>query len=205
MRWQKIDRARVAAVLAADADLEARLHAAALLDRDLHQLADAVLVDASRTDRRRARRCRRTRGRKRPESSRERPKPICVRSLVPNEKKSAWRAISSAISAARGTSIIVPTVYASFFFVVREHCFGGVVDERAQPLQLADSVATSGIMISGCTLTPLPATSTRGLDDRAHLHRVDLGIGDRQPAAAVAEHRVELVQRFAGLLELSAF
>ena len=44
-------------------------------------------------------------------SSRENPKVICVRSLVPNEKNSASVAISSAVIAPRGTSIIVPTRY----------------------------------------------------------------------------------------------
>mmetsp|Transcript_40600 Transcript_40600/g.79489 ORF Transcript_40600/g.79489 Transcript_40600/m.79489 type:complete len:446 (-) Transcript_40600:1203-2540(-) len=48
-------------------------------------------------------------GRKVPTSSREKPYVICVRSLVPNEKKSATFAISPAISAALGISIMVPT------------------------------------------------------------------------------------------------
>ena len=39
------DRLRLAAVLAADAELEVLARAAAALDRDLHQVADAVLVD----------------------------------------------------------------------------------------------------------------------------------------------------------------
>jgi hypothetical protein len=42
-------------------------------------------------------------------SSRLMPKVVWVRSLVPNEKNSALWAISSAISAARGSSIMVPT------------------------------------------------------------------------------------------------
>ena len=37
------------------------------------------------------------------------PKVVCVRSLVPNEKNSALSAISPAIRAARGSSIMVPT------------------------------------------------------------------------------------------------
>ncbi|OPZ91221.1 MAG: hypothetical protein BWY73_01145 [candidate division TA06 bacterium ADurb.Bin417] len=41
-------------------------------------------------------------------SSRLKPKPIWVRSLVPNEKNSAVSAIRSASRAARGISIIVP-------------------------------------------------------------------------------------------------
>ena len=43
-------------------------------------------------------------------SSRLKPNVICVRSLVPNEKNSATSAMRSATSAARGVSIIVPTV-----------------------------------------------------------------------------------------------
>src|SRR5436189_164837 len=44
------------------------------------------------------------------------PRPVCVRSLVPKLKNSADWAISSAVSAPLGTSIIVPTMYASFTF-----------------------------------------------------------------------------------------
>ena len=39
------DRLRLAAVLAADAELEVGTHAAAALDGELHQVADALLVD----------------------------------------------------------------------------------------------------------------------------------------------------------------
>src|SRR4051812_48271103 len=39
------DRSRIAAVLAADANLEALAHLAAALDTDSHQRADAVAVD----------------------------------------------------------------------------------------------------------------------------------------------------------------
>jgi hypothetical protein len=41
----EVDRCRVAAVLAADADLEAGARLAAALGADAHQLADAVLID----------------------------------------------------------------------------------------------------------------------------------------------------------------
>ncbi len=44
-------------------------------------------------------------------SSREKPKVIWVRSLVPKEKNWASLAISSAVRAARGISIMVPTWY----------------------------------------------------------------------------------------------
>jgi hypothetical protein len=45
-----------------------------------------------------------------PTSSREKPSAVCVGSLVPNEKKSACRAIRSAAKQARASSIIAPTV-----------------------------------------------------------------------------------------------
>ena len=48
-------------------------------------------------------------GRNLPASSRLTPSVICVRSLVPKLKNSATSAISSAVSAARGISIMVPT------------------------------------------------------------------------------------------------
>src|SRR5262249_46802496 len=43
---EELDRARIAAVLAADADLELRLDLAAAPRRDRDELADAVLVEA---------------------------------------------------------------------------------------------------------------------------------------------------------------
>ncbi len=46
---------------------------------------------------------------------------ICVRSLVPKEKNSATSAIWSASSAARGISIIVPSMYL--------HLAAGLLDE----------------------------------------------------------------------------
>ena len=64
-------------------------------------------------------------------------------------------------------------------------------------------VATSGIMISGITVLPaFFCTSADGLEDGAGLHLVDLGIGDAEPAAAMAEHRVELVQLVGARLDL---
>ena len=48
-----------------------------------------------------------------PASSRENPNVIWVKSLVPKQKKSASVAISSAVRAALGISIIVPTSYSN--------------------------------------------------------------------------------------------
>ena len=104
-------RGRVAAVLAADADLEVRAAPPGPAPTPMRdQLADAVDVERSANgscgripvlDVVAAGTC--------PASSRESPSVVCVRSLVPNEKKSACSAIWSAHSAARGSSIIVPT------------------------------------------------------------------------------------------------
>ncbi len=83
----ELDAVRLAAVLAADADLELRPGGAALLDADLDQLADAVPVErlervgrqdaAGRGSRAGSRRCRRG----------VKPKLICVRSLVPKREE----------------------------------------------------------------------------------------------------------------------
>ena len=103
----EFDRRRFAAMLAADTALEHRALAAALEYGLADQLSYAVLVeDLERVvlqdalvevDRQEladvvAREAQR----------------ICVRSLVPNEKNSATSAIWLAVTAARGSSIIVP-------------------------------------------------------------------------------------------------
>ncbi len=54
-------------------------------------------------------------------SSREKPKVIWVRSLVPKLKNSADSAISSAVSAARGISIIVPYMCSMESAPILEH------------------------------------------------------------------------------------
>ena len=54
---------------------------------------------------------------------------------------------------------------------------------------------TSGIMISGTTVTPSSRQLSGRLEDGARLHLVDLGVDDAEAAAAEAEHRVELGER----------
>ena len=49
---------------------------------------------------------------------------------------------------------------------------------------------------------PFLAHVDGGLDDGRHLHVEDLGIGDAEAAAAVAEHRVGLVELLAAVLDL---
>jgi hypothetical protein len=95
-------------MLATDAELDVRAGLAATLGGKLDQLADAFDIEA---DERIARvdALVHVGLRKRAASSRLTPRVVCVRSLVPNEKNVPSSAISPAISAARGSSIIVPT------------------------------------------------------------------------------------------------
>jgi len=98
-RWQNFDAIRVAAVFAADAQLDAGARFVPLLHGHGDQLAHSRLVDRSE-------------GffltissswygpRKEPESSRLMPRHVCVRSFVPKLKNSAVCAISSAVECA---------------------------------------------------------------------------------------------------------
>ena len=83
-----------------------------------------------------------------PASSRLNPKVIWVRSLVPKEKKSASLAISSAVRAARGISIIVPTLY---FMEEPAALMMASAVSTTTPLTYLSSLTspTRGIMISG--------------------------------------------------------
>ena len=113
-----------------------------------------------------------------------------MRSFVPNEKKSACSAISSARTHARGSSIIVPTQVLELALLVccRDR-------QRPQPPQLLaeadervhdlDERRVAGALLHG----------DRRAHDRAHLHLVDLRAHQPEPAAARAEHRVRLAQR----------
>ena len=89
---EEADRVRVAAVLAADADLEAGPRGAAALDAPSARARRRPARRSSRTAsaRRCRRRCRAARSAPRCRRARSRA-PVCVRSLVPNEKNSAWR------------------------------------------------------------------------------------------------------------------
>ena len=114
---------------------------------------------------------------------------IWVRSLVPNEKKSATSAISSARQRrprhldhgadqdARGPRRHPPR--------------SPLVRSRSRRSSVAKP--TSGIMISA--RASAAAGRSAAAHDGAHLHLVDLGVQHPQPAAAGAQHRVLLVQR----------
>ena len=100
-----------------------------------------------------------------------------------------------AVSAARGTSIMVPTRYSTRHAAPSRMTSSATRRTTAAwSLRARSTCPTSGIMISGTTFMPFAATSHGGLEDGARLHRGDLGIGDAEAAAAVPEHGVELVQ-----------
>ncbi len=123
------------------------------------------------------------------------PKVVWVRSLVPKEKNSALSARSPA-RMRRARQL--------------DHGADRVVD-RCGPVSaitalatrsvsarrnfISSPLATSGCMISGIGRGLAGGGDLAGrLDDGAHLHLVDLGIGDAQAAAAVAQHGVGLAQ-----------
>ena len=90
-------RRRFTAVLAADTAFELQTRAATFEHGLPNQLPHAVAVeDLERVVLQ--------------DALFEIPSVICVRSFVPNEKNSATSAIWLAVTAARGTSIIVPTI-----------------------------------------------------------------------------------------------
>jgi tetratricopeptide (TPR) repeat protein len=126
----ELDGVRVAAVFAADAQLDVRTVACGPSHRDLHQLADASLVNRGK----------RVllddfvlgvSARNEPESSRLMPRQVWVRSFVPKLKNSAVCAISSAVSAPRGISIIVPTHVSDLHLLFLLHTsLGDLVNDR---------------------------------------------------------------------------
>ena len=91
-------------------------------------------------------------------SSREKPQPIWVRSLVPNEKNSATCAIWPAVSAARGTSIIVP-ISVCTLVPVSAATSASTRSVSSRATSSSCTAPTSGIMISGCGSPPAATRS----------------------------------------------
>ena len=125
-------------------------------------------------------------------SSRLKPHTVCVMSFVPKEKKSASVAISAAVIAARGSSIIVPIMNSSAHAGLRRDPGDGPLrlvthhrqllhgrDERHHDLRLR---VVAGLDRAGGRL-----------GDRLHLQHEQLGHDEPEADAAGAEHRVLLV------------
>src|SRR5580704_9437843 len=87
------------------------------------------------------------------------PNAVCVKSLVPKEKNSAVSAISPAISAARGNSIMVPTWYFSLA-LLSAATVCAMASMRSLTRSSSALLAISGTMISGATLTPVARSAS---------------------------------------------
>ena len=127
-------------------------------------------------------------------SSREKPSAVCVRSFVPNEKKSAHlgdpvgdeararQLDHRADGAARCRSRRGPrSSHDAVDHLAHQLELLLVGDQRDHDLELR---RCAGALADG----------PRGAHDRLHLHLVDLGVQDPEPDAARAEHRVGLRQ-----------
>ena len=122
------------------------------------------------------------------------PKVVCVRSLVPKEKNSAVCGdLAGPERRARqfdhGADLIFDLALGlggdrfrhGVDALLDEIEFGLAGDERHHDFRHDRRAGRA-------------AGLDRGLEDGARLHLRDFRIGDRQPAAAEAEHRIELVQ-----------
>ena len=111
---------------------------------------------------------------------------------MPKEKNSAAPAISPAVSAARGTSIIVPIVARDVDALglgdLGEHPLGLLADR----LQLLHGADQRDHDLRARVAAGLLALGGR-LGDRPHLHGEQPGDDEAEPHAAQAEHRVLLV------------
>ena len=127
-------------------------------------------------------------------SSRLIPNVVWVRSLVPNEKNSAYSAISSAVRAARGISIIVPNLYA-----ISRPCSSMTALASASSTSRwrlsSFTWLVSGIITSGMHVDAFPGHLAGRLEDGPHLHAGQLRHENAEAHAAGAEHRVGLAQR----------
>src|SRR5579864_6310265 len=125
-------------------------------------------------------------------SSRENPHVVWVRSLVPNEKNCASLAISSATSAARGNSIMVPTRYST----VRSFSANTSLATRCTiPAWFSNSLGGNQRNHDlGDHLHAVFRHRDCCLEDCPRLHFRDLGVSDPQAAATMPEHGIELVQ-----------
>ena len=171
--WQKNDRGRIAAVLAADADLELGPRLAAALAADLDQLADALLSSDSNGSFRGCRLPRTPGGtspRRRARAERR------LRQVVGAEREELRR-LGDLVGASGGARQLDHRAdeVLDFSPAFRDDLRRRPASTMAFIRSSSFSVATSGIMISGIDVDAvLLRTLARGLEDRAHLHLVDL-------------------------------
>ena len=118
---------------------------------------------------------------------------------MPNEKNSAAWAICPAVSAALGTSIIVP-IRVCPLTPVSSATSRSTCSASSRAASSSCTAPTSGIMISGVRVPARLDPVGRRVRDRPDLHGVQAGDDQAEPDAAQAEHRVLLVQP-ADLLE----
>ena len=112
---------------------------------------------------------------------------------MPNEKNSADSAISPAVIAARGSSIMVPTLKSTSTPGLVLHLAGDVHDLLLDQVELPDRRDQRDHDLRPRVAAGLLA-GDRGLEDRPGLHREQAGDHDAEPDAAQPEHRVLLVQ-----------
>ncbi len=187
------DRGRVAAVLAADAELEVGLDRASALGPERHELADALLID--RLERVLLEHA---------VLEVDREEPVLgvvareadgrLREVVRAEAEEVGRLgeLGGAQRRARQLDHRADQVVerlAGRLELLRH----GLLDERAHPPQLLP-VGDERDHDLDLRLLGVPARRERAAHDRAHLHHVDLGVHEREAAPARAEHRVRLVQ-----------
>ena len=132
-------------------------------------------------------------------SSRENPKVIWVRSLVPNEKNSATSAISPAASAARGRldhradEVVDRSTSSASASAVGRDLAHPVGEQRELGLGDDERDHDLDVRIAARLLA-----RDRGLDDRLRLHPVEPGLEDAEATPAGAEHRVGLTPQLRG-------
>ncbi len=183
------NRARLAAVLAADPELELRLRTATALDSDAHQVADAVLVEhlervvleharlqvvreelalgivAGETERR-------------------------LREVVRAEREEVGQLRDLVRADARARELDHRPAEILDRWLGGSHTLG----QLAEPAQLLAEANERMHDLDERRLTRARLDRCSCSHDRAHLHLVDLRELESEPAAARTEHRVCLVQ-----------
>ena len=191
----ELDRARLAAVLAADAELDVRLRLAAALDADAHEVADAFLVEhLERVPLEHA--VLEVEGEELALGVVARHAERRLREVVRAEGEEV-RDLGDLVGAQRGARQLDhrPAEVLEAGRLLLHHRFG----ELAKPRELLAEADERVHDLDERRLSPALLHRLRRARDRAHLHLVHLRPLDPEPAAARAEHRVRLGQRLDAL------